>query len=271
MSEKSSNKTHRHLGRVARSADHTPVRKQKRQYRWWAVLIVPIWVLAAFYASQFIVIGVLYVLNWFHISLTGSVSSAVFQATVSAIIYALTIAIAIGLPYAGKRYKRHKTTLEQLGLTRLPTWGDIGLSPLAYIVYALLIAVVMTGVSQIPGFPTDQTQDVGFKAFGTRLDNLLAFATLVVVAPIAEETLFRGYLYGKLKGYVPTVVAAIVTSVLFGFVHMQWNVGVDVFVLSLILCGLRSLTGSIWVGVLVHMIKNGIAYYVLFVSPMIGG
>lgn len=232
------------------------------------IVALPAWVFAAFYASQFIIIAVLYVLNWFHIPLTGAISSAVFQTAVSAVIYALTIAIVIGVPFA---VKRHKTTLEQMGLARLPTWGDIGLSPLAYIAYALIIAVVMTAVSQIPGFPADQVQDVGFKTFGTRLDNLLAFATLVVIAPIAEETLFRGYLYGKLKGYVPTVAAAIVTSLLFGIVHMQWNVGIDVFVLSLILCSLRSLTGSIWAGVLVHMIKNGIAYYVLFVSPMIGG
>lgn len=230
--------------------------------------MLPAWVFTAFIASQLIVVAVLYVLNWFHISLSSVVSDSVFQTLVSAVIYAVTIAIVIGVPLTVKRYQ---TTLAQLGLTRLPTWADIGLSPLAYIVYALIVAVVVAVVSQIPGFPADQAQDVGFKTFGTRLDNLLAFATLVVIAPIAEETLFRGYLYGKLKGYVPTVIAALVTSLLFGIVHLQWNVGIDVFVLSLILCGLRSLTGSIWAGVLVHMIKNGVAYYVLFISPMIGG
>jgi len=268
MSEKSSNSTSRHLGRIARSAQHVQARKQKRHYRWWMALVVPAWVFVAFYASQLIVVGVLYLLNWFHIPLVESVSNAVFQTAISAIIYVLTIVIVVGLPFAIRRYE---TTLEQMGLTRLPSWADIGLAPLTYIVYAILVAIVMAAVVQIPGFPADQAQDVGFKTFGTRMDNLLAFGTLVVLAPIAEETLFRGYLYGKLKGYLPTVIAAIVTSLLFGIVHMQWNVGVDVFVLSLMLCALRSLTGSIWAGVLVHMIKNAIAYYVLFISPMIGG
>jgi membrane protease YdiL (CAAX protease family) len=100
---------------------------------------------------------------------------------------------------------------------------------------------------------------------------MLAFVTLVVLAPIAEETLFRGYLYGKLKGHVPAIIAAIATSLLFGVAHMQWNVGIDVFILSLVLCGLRSLTGSIWSGILVHMIKNAIAFYFLFINPILGG
>jgi membrane protease YdiL (CAAX protease family) len=78
-------------------------------------------------------------------------------------------------------------------------------------------------------------------------------------------------LYGKLKNRVPAVVAAIVTSLLFGLAHFQWNVAIDVFILSLILCALRSLTGSIWAGVLVHVIKNSLAYYLLFVAPLIGG
>ena len=267
MSEKLSSSTQRHLGRVASTVDHA-ARRPKRHYSWWMVLALPAWVFAAFMASQLLVVAVLYVLSWLHISLENMVSDAVLQTAISAVIYILTIAIVIGVPIAVKRYK---TTMVQMGITRLPSWGDIGLAPLAYIGYALLLAVVLHFVSQIPGFPADQAQDVGFKTFGTRLDNVLAFGTLVVLAPIAEETLFRGYLYGKLKGYVPAIVAAIATSLLFGAVHMQWNVGVDVFVLSLILCWLRSLTGNIWAGVLVHMIKNGIAYYVLFVSPMIGG
>jgi membrane protease YdiL (CAAX protease family) len=102
------------------------------------------------------------------------------------------------------------------------------------------------------------------------MDNILAFITLVVIAPFAEELLFRGYLYGKLKSNVPTVVAAITTSLLFGLAHQQLNVGIDVFILSLVLCTLRSLTGSIWAGVLVHIIKNALAYYLLFVAPLMG-
>lgn len=269
MSEKSST-SRRHLGRVAKAATHhAAASKPKRQYKWSALLGLPLWVLVAFVASQLLLVFILQVMDWVGVPLDSFVGASAAQTIVAALVYTLSLAVTIGVPYL---LWRRKTTLEELGLWRLVSWTDIALAFVAFLVYGLLTTAVLMAVTTLfAGFPADQVQDTGFSAFGTRLDNLLAFATLVVIAPIAEEVLFRGYLYGKLKRYVPAVVAAIATSVLFGAVHMQWNVGIDVFVLGLVLCGLRSLTGSIWAGILVHMLKNSIAYYILFVAPMIGG
>ena len=233
------------------------------------LLALPLWVFVAFMASSYAVGALLGILEWLNVPVENYVRPAVLQTALAVIIYGLTIAVVLGVPYL---VKRHETNLQMLGLTRLPSWTDIGLAPLTYIVYIIVLALVLGAISAwFPAFPLDEAQDVGFKVFGSRLDNLLAFFALVILAPIAEEVLFRGYLYGKLKTYVPAIVAAIATSLLFALVHFQWNVGVDVFIMSLFLCSLRSLTGSIWAGILVHMIKNGIAYYVLFVSPLIGG
>ena len=232
------------------------------------LLGLPLWVFVAFMASQYIVGGVLDLSLRLGLSPADFFSESVWRTIVAVVVYSLSIAVVIGGPYLIKRYT---TSRETLGLQRLPLWSDIGLAPLAFIAYLILTTIVTSVViASITGFPADQVQDVGFTAFGSRLDTLLAFVTLVVLAPIAEEVLFRGYLYGKLKGYVPTIVAATASSLLFAAVHFQWNVGVDVFVLSLVLCGLRSLTGSIWAGVLVHMIKNGLAYYILFINPLLG-
>lgn len=234
------------------------------------LLLQPVWFAGAYVSSNLIVIALLEILKWLHVPANSFLRPAIVQTTVATLIYLLTIAIIILVPYFIRG--RFSTNLKTLGLDRLVSWTDIGLAPVVFLAYMVAVAMVMAfATSLFPGFPSDQVQDVGFRAFGSSIDNMLAFVTLVVLAPLAEETLFRGYLYGKLKGYVPAVVAALVTSLLFGIAHFQWNVGVDVFVLSLFLCGLRSLTGSIWAGVLVHMIKNGVAYFILFVLPFIGG
>ena len=94
---------------------------------------------------------------------------------------------------------------------------------------------------------------------------MLAFLTLVVIAPIAEEMLFRGFFYGGLRRSFGIILSSLLVSVVFGALHMQWNVGVNVFALSLVLCGLRELTGGIWAGVVLHMVKNAIAFYGLFI------
>lgn len=243
---------------------------EKRTYNWRMLLLLPAWVTVAFVVSNLLIAGLLIVLNWLHMPADTFLRPAILQTVISTLVYALTISIAIGAPYALKR--RYETTLEDLGLTRLVSWVDIGLAPLTFLAYTIVVSLVLAAVVTLfAGFPADQAQDTGFRAFGSRSDNMLAFLTLVVLAPLAEETLFRGYLYGKLKRYVPTIIAALVTSLLFAVAHFQLNVGIDVFVLSMFLCGLRSLTGSIWAGILVHMIKNGIAYYLLFISPLMGG
>ena len=84
---------------------------------------------------------------------------------------------------------------------------------------------------------------------------------------------FRGFLYGKIRGRLNEIVSdkismmisIFLVSLLFGIVHLQWNVGVNVFAMSIVLCGLREITGTIYSGILLHMLKNGIAFYLLFV------
>ena len=93
----------------------------------------------------------------------------------------------------------------------------------------------------------------------------MAFISLVVIAPIAEEIIFRGWLYGKLRARLSLIPAVLLTSILFGAVHGQWNVGVNVFVMSIVMCLQREITGTVYSGIILHMLKNGIAFYLLYI------
>jgi len=228
------------------------------------LLILPIWVYVGFVIADTLATGVVWLLVAVHVPIT-SYNQAVVNAVYAAIIYVITIAIVIGAPWW---LRKIKTSREEVGLTRLPSWTDILLAPAGLIIYFILSAIfILLAQHTLPGFDINQTQNVGFSHLTQRYEYILAFLTLVVVAPIAEETLFRGYLYGKLKNYVPIWVAMLVTSALFGFIHGAWNLAIDVFALSIILCVLREMTGNIWASILVHMMKNGIAFYILFINP----
>ena len=120
----------------------------------------------------------------------------------------------------------------------------------------------------IPGINLEQEQDVGFNNLIGRAEMIEGFIALVIIAPIAEELIFRGWLYGKLRARMTAVSAIIICSVLFGILHGQWNVGITVFAMSVVMCLIRELTGTIWSGILVHMLKNGIAFYLLYVVMM---
>lgn len=254
------------------TAETKPIR------HWWALLYVPVWVVFAFALAQAVVYLLIQLLVWAHVPLA-AVDSAVLEALLSAVIYLLSLLIAIGVPW---RLRKRRTTRRDIGLMRLPSWLDFLLAPAAFIVYGLISAILLWIVGHLlPTIDWNQAQQVGFSSLHARYEYVLAFITLVIVAPLAEETLFRGYLFGKLKAKVPTWLAVLVTSLVFGGLHLgiavplQWNVAFDTFALSLVLCSLRIVTGNIWAGILLHMLKNGIAYYVLFVDQsllrIIGG
>lgn len=158
------------------------------------------------------------------------------------------------------------TSRTELGLKGLPTIIDVLLAPIAYVAYLILSYIFTNAMSVFAWFDAEQTQEVGFGYFITTGDRLIAMFALVFIAPIAEEIIMRGWLYGKLREKLKLPTAIILTSLLFGFLHGQWNVGVGVFALSLVLCGLREITGTIWSGILLHVLSNGIAFYLLYIA-----
>lgn len=191
--------------------------------------------------------------------------STIFNTVVSVIVYTLAIMLVLGIPWL---VKKRPTTLKDLGLHRLPTWLDIAWAPAGMVVYLIATSIIMALATVFLTFVDPvQVQNTGFSELMNSTEYLLAFVSLVVIAPIAEEVLFRGYLFGKLRKYAPLWVAILITSVLFGIVHFQWNVGIDVFALSIVLCLLRVVSGSLWPSILLHMLKNGIAFYLLFINP----
>lgn len=225
-----------------------------------SVALMIIWVGASVIVSQ-LVVG--YSLLW--ILGTEKFQQPVWTAIYSALSYILTFVLIIFVP-------RRNSDRTSLGLKNSPTWTDIGLAPVGFIVYLLIAAALVWVFSIFPWFNPEETQEIGFNLYATGVDRIIAFITLVVLAPIAEELIFRGWLYGKLReklsekvsNNASMLISIFLVSLLFGIIHLQWNVGVNVFALSIVLCGLREITGTIYAGILLHMIKNGVALYLLY-------
>ncbi|HRQ86644.1 MAG TPA: type II CAAX endopeptidase family protein [Candidatus Saccharibacteria bacterium] len=227
-------------------------------------IALPVWVVAAFYLSQVLMVGAVIVLSWLGVPFI-AMNEALLNTIFTALIYTFSLGMTAGLPWLALR---SRTTKEDLGLTRYPSWLDLLLAPSSFIVYALASSLILAlATSLLPFIDIDQVQDVGFSQLSAGYELLLAFIALVIVAPVAEEILFRGYLFGKLQKHVPVWVAILITSLLFGIVHGAWNVGIDTFVLGIVLCLLRVISGSLWPSILLHMMKNGLAFYLLFINP----
>lgn len=84
---------------------------------------------------------------------------------------------------------------------------------------------------------------------------LMAFAA-VIVAPICEEVVFRGYLYPVAKRYAGPWVAAVCTALMFSAAHGNMAALLPLFVFGLVLVALYEFTGSIWAPVAAHFLFN---------------
>ena len=191
------------------------------------------------------------------------IQGATASLAVSVVVYVLTL----GYIFLAAKVFNIKISATDTGVQRALSWQDIGLGLGGFVIYAAVATALMEIAKLLlaPGV-INQPQDIGFTAvYG--VERVLAFMVLVVVAPIIEEVIFRGILYGKLRqSTLPRWAAIGITSLLFALAHGQLNVGIDVFVLSVMACLLRDATGSVWSAVMLHMIKNGITFYVLFVA-----
>lgn len=247
-----------------------PLNKRKKAVLY--VMALVLWVGASVIFSQLLI-------GYLMIFLLGreTFSQPVPLAIYSALSYILaTVLVIIVPPKILKRRKIRKADREELGLRGLPTWTDVGLAPVGFVVYLVIAALLVTLFSLFPWFDAGEAQDVGFSVYLTGMNRFIAFIVLVVVAPIFEEVIFRGWLYGKLREKMSEelsnawsiILPMLTVSLLFGAVHLQWNVGVNVFAMSLVLCGLREVTGTIYAGILMHMIKNGLAFYLLYILGM---
>jgi membrane protease YdiL (CAAX protease family) len=229
----------------------------------WVIGIV-LWVFGGFFGAQIIVTTLVGLSKMINVPL-GSLDSSILETVLAALIYLVTLALVIGLPWL---VRKQRTTLTDVGLQRLPNWTDVIMAPAGLIVYLAVSSILVTlAINLLPWFNVSQPQDTGFYQTNYGYEVILAFVTLVIIAPIAEEIIFRGYLFGRLKKYAPVWVAIVVTSVVFGALHGAWNLAVDTFALSVVMCLLRQNTGSLWASILLHMSKNGLAFYILFINP----
>jgi membrane protease YdiL (CAAX protease family) len=169
--------------------------------------------------------------------------------------------------------RRRRTKLAAIGVSGRPQWSDLGKAILAYAVYFGAFFVISQVAKAIfPSLNLDQKQDIGFSHVA-HIQLPLVFVSLVVLPPIVEELLMRGFLYTGLKQKLPRITAIFLTSFLFAIAHLQagsaapllWVAAIDTFILSTALIYLRDKTGKLWASMMLHAIKNGVAFLFLFV------
>lgn len=197
----------------------------------------------------------------------------VFAAITGVMVWlVLLVTRAIWFPHE-KRRQQWAKVLEflALGKPRLTVGQGVEIFG-TYGVYFFATIIVSIFVNAFGLVDTSQPQDLGIAQPSTIYELAAIFVMLVILPSFGEEIVFRGFLFRALSRYGSVIISTIVTSVLFGFAHagfgsgagIVWSAVIDTMVFSVFLIYIMRRHGSVYSAMILHAIKNGIAFTILF-------
>jgi membrane protease YdiL (CAAX protease family) len=150
---------------------------------------------------------------------------------------------------------------ESLGWRKIKARGGVApRNPLVYFVsgcgLSLLVAIVSARMKTPDNMPMEEL-------FKYRQTALLFMAMAVLVAPLVEETLFRGYLYPLFARSFGIAPGILLTGVLFGLMHgaqlgWTWGLVTMLILVGIVFTMVRARTGSVFASYLMHLGYNSL-------------
>ena len=144
------------------------------------------------------------------------------------------------------------------GLRPTPARAAVGWALMVYVLQVIVMGIWLTAShSTYTNVPRGSGGDI----VGGTAGLIVAVA---LIAPIGEEIVFRGFLYGALRNRLGTGAAATISGLIFGCAHLttaadSWQIVPPIAFFGIALCLLYERTGSIFPGMGAHMLMNGIA------------
>ena len=227
----------------------------------WSVLDVVILV-GAWFGMQ-IVLGGILVLAAKAIPAAAIFLNAARAGDITASFVLDLLSVAVGLIIVAVYLRRYKVGWSAVG------WRRVGvLRAMRYLFGILFVFILIANLAFIlvkflvPGFNANQAQTNYFTSAVTT-HRSLALVALVLIPPIFEETIFRGFIFPAISKRIGVIWGAIFSSIIFGIAHGQPNLFVYTAILGLLLCFMYRRMGSIFPGIALHMLNNLLAFVAL--------
>ena len=135
------------------------------------------------------------------------------------------------------------------------------------IFYGTLFLAIFIGLEEIYMWVLDLEMPEGFITFMLSEPIILSLISVIIIAPIAEEFLFRGFLYSQLKRTKLGPWGAItLSSLLWTVIHFQYEILIllVLFVFGIFLGYLRMAYNSLSLPIILHAINNAFAFFLIY-------
>ncbi|MGZ4936023.1 MAG: CPBP family intramembrane glutamic endopeptidase [Halobacteriota archaeon] len=152
----------------------------------------------------------------------------------------------------------YREPLSALGLTTKKVPRALLFGVAGFVVAFIAAAVVGYPVEQL--FGVDPTQQA-LSQTATEPGLLpIVFVSGAIIAPIAEEIVFRGYLYKAFRDRFKPGYAILLSAALFSIIHLEWRAALSLFVIGIVLAYVYEKTGNLMAPITLHILNNAVAF-----------
>lgn len=146
--------------------------------------------------------------------------------------------------------------------------------PVSYLLMAAATAGAAVGINlvyELLGFTNKS--EIYQQTAQMQYSSSLFFGLLLygIVAPIAEEMLFRGMVYNRLKKYMKITTSILLSALCFGVYHQNIISGSYAFLMGCLIAYFYEKFGFFYVAVIAHVISNVVAYLLTATGLFAGG
>src|SRR5262249_46272417 len=114
-------------------------------------------------------------------------------------------------------------------------------------------------------FPIETNVDMVLKeAEAAPYTAVAILLSAVIVPPFCEEIFFRSFLFQGMRMRMNVWLAVVLSTIIFGLVHVQLASSALLIVIGFVLAILRWRNRSIWTGIALHMLNNAVSAIVVF-------
>ncbi|NNE90398.1 MAG: CPBP family intramembrane metalloprotease [Verrucomicrobiales bacterium] len=172
--------------------------------------------------------------------------------------------IIVMLKWVGQRDPAQVFGLRHLPLRKILIWVVIG--GILGVVGATLINFRSTEFVE-RAFGESELQPAVESLASERSPVILAVLIIspIIVAPLFEELVFRGYFYGILKKYTDPMFSALISGAIFGAIHLNAAALLPLWFFGIFLALSYEFTRSLWVPIGIHALFNAnTVFWLLF-------
>ena len=136
------------------------------------------------------------------------------------------------------------------------------------IAFTMASSPLVTLVNLVSQLFVDNTVSANSEQF-LSLHPLLLIFFVGILAPVCEEVVFRGAIFGGMKKEGNVFKAILASGLLFGLLHMNINQASYAFVIGILLGFLVEATGSIFSSILFHVLVNSTNAIMMIISDSV--